>query len=93
MSDHVRSDEKTLLGAAINPPVFFGSLIVLLIVIATTIIIGEPAEELFAKAQRSISDATGWFFILLVNLLLFFLVFLAFSKFGNIRLGLSLIHI
>lgn len=87
MSDHVRSDERTLLGAAINPPVFFGSLIVLLIVIAATIIIGEPAEELFAKGQRIISHATGWFFILLVNLLLFFLVFLAFSKFGNIRIG------
>lgn len=87
MSDQVRSDERTLLGAAINPPVFFGSLIVLLIVIAATIIIGEPAEELFAKGQRIISHATGWFFILLVNLLLFFLVFLAFSKFGNIRIG------
>jgi len=87
MSDHVRSDEKTLLGAAINPPVFFGSLIILLLIIGATIFIGEPAEEIFAKAQRSISDATGWFFILLVNLLLFFLVFLAFSKFGNIRLG------
>jgi len=87
MSTPIRSDKKTLFGAAINPPVFFGSLIVLLVTITATIIIGEPAEDLFARAQTVISDASGWFFILLVNVLLFFLVFLAFSKFGNIRLG------
>jgi len=87
MSKPIRSDKKTLFGAAINPPVFFGSLIVLLVTITATIIIGEPAEDLFARAQTVISDASGWFFILLVNVLLFFLVFLAFSRFGNIRLG------
>ena len=87
MSEHVRSDKKTLFGAAINPPVFFGSLIVLLALISTTIIIGEPVEELFRNVQSSISDAAGWFFILLANLLMFFLIYLAFSKFGMIRLG------
>jgi len=83
----IRSDKKTLFGAAINPPVFFGSLIVLLALISTTIIIGKPVEQLFAQAQASISDAAGWFFILLANLLMFFLIYLAFSKFGKIRLG------
>src|SRR6056300_1503640 len=87
MSGHVRSDKKTLFGAAINPPVFFGSLIVLLSLISTTIIIGEPVEDLFRRVQANISDAAGWFFILLANLLMFFLIYLAFSKFGKIRLG------
>lgn len=83
----IRSDKKTLFGAAINPPVFFGSLFVLLAVIVSTIAIGEPVEELFAKAQLKISDASGWLFILLANLLLFFLVYMAGSKFGQIRIG------
>lgn len=87
MSKKVRSDEKTLFGAAINPAVFFGSLILLLSLISTTIIIGEPVEELFKTVQASISDAAGWFFILLANLLMFFLVYMAFSKFGKIKLG------
>ena len=87
MSGHVRSDKKTLFGAAINPPVFFGSLIVLLSLISTTIIIGEPVEDLFRRVQANISDAAGWFFILLANLLMFFLIYLAFSKFGKIKLG------
>ena len=88
MSGHVRSDKKTLFGAAINPPVFFGSLIVVLLsLISTTIIIGEPVEDLFRRVQANISDAAGWFFILLANLLMFFLIYLAFSKFGKIRLG------
>ena len=57
MSEPIRSDKKTLFGAAINPPVFFGSLIVLLSLIGTTIIIGEPVEELFRTVQANISDA------------------------------------
>jgi len=83
----IRSDKKTLFGAAINPPVFFGSLIVLLALISTTIIIGKPVEQLFEQLQARISDAVGWFFILIANLLMFFLIYLAFSKFGKIRLG------
>ena len=87
MSEPLRSDKKTLFGAAINPPVFLGSLAILLIGITTTVIVGEPMEEWFASVQIQISNATGWFFILLVNLVLFFLVFVASSKFGKIRLG------
>lgn len=87
MSKRVRSDKKTLFGAAINPPVFFGSLLVLVVAIGLTISIGKPVEELFASAQTAISNASGWFFILLVNLLLFFLVFVGSSRFGAIRLG------
>ena len=87
MSEPLRSDKKTLFGAAINPPVFLGSLAILLIGITTTVIVGEPMEEWFASVQIQISNATGWFFILLVNVVLFFLVFVASSKFGKIRLG------
>ncbi|HCY25303.1 MAG TPA: choline transporter, partial [Cryomorphaceae bacterium] len=87
MSEPLRSDKKTLFGAAINPPVFLGSLAILLIGITTTVIVGEPMEEWFAAVQIQISNATGWFFILLVNLVLFFLIFVASSRFGKIRLG------
>ena len=87
MSKHVRSDKKELFGLAINPPVFLGSFFVLSAVIIATVIIGAPVEQLFEKVKNVISNATGWFFILLVNVLLFFLVFLLFSKFGKIRLG------
>lgn len=87
MSQPVRSDKKTLFGAAINPPVFFGSLAVLIAAIVLTISIGKPVELLFDRAKDAISNASGWFFILLVNLLLFFLVFLLFSKYGAIKLG------
>ena len=50
MSEPLRSDKKTLFGAAINPPVFLGSLAILLIGITTTVIVGEPMEDWFASA-------------------------------------------
>lgn len=82
-----RSDQKTLFNAAINPPVFIGSLIILIIVISSTLYVGTPMEKWFAEVQTSISNSTGWFFILLVNALLFFLIYLSFSRFGQVRLG------
>lgn len=87
MSKHVRSDKKKLFGLEINPPVFIGSFLVLAAAIVLTISVGQPVELMFEKLKNVISNATGWFFILLVNVLLFFLVFLIFSKFGEIRLG------
>jgi len=87
MSKFKRSDQKTLWNAAINPPVFIGSLIVLIILITVTLSVGTPMEKWFASAQESISNASGWFFILLVNALLFFLIYITFSRFGHIRLG------
>ncbi|MEZ7938868.1 MAG: BCCT family transporter, partial [Schleiferiaceae bacterium] len=83
MSEPLRSDKKTLFGAAINPPVFLGSLAILLIGITTTVIVGEPMEEWFASVQIQISNATGWFFILLVNVVLCCLVFVASSQCGS----------
>ncbi|QTY25840.1 BCCT family transporter [Flavobacterium sp. CS20] len=84
----VRSDEKkSIFGLEVNGSVFFTSSILIIIGIALTLIFKETAETYFDKIQKTVADYGGWFFVLCVNVFLFFVIFLAFSKFGKIRLG------
>ena len=71
----------------VDSPVFWPSAVLIVAFIVVTLSVGEPMNDIFASIQTSISDNGGWFFIISVNLFLFFILFIAFSKFGNIRLG------
>ncbi|MFO8047567.1 MAG: BCCT family transporter [Desulfosudaceae bacterium] len=71
----------------IHPPVFWPAAILAVVFIAVTLLVGDPMREVFSFVQQSISDMFGWFFILSVNLYLFFMLYFAFSKYGRIRLG------
>ena len=84
----VRSDErKSIMGLEVNGPVFFTSSIFIIISITLTLIYGESAEKYFNATQDFVANNAGWFFVLCVNIFLVFVVYLAFSKFGNIRIG------
>lgn len=87
MGKKIRSDERTFLGVKANPPVFISSLLIVFTLVVTTLIVGKPMENWFAKTQNVVADNVGWFFILMVNGILFFAVFLGFGKFGSIRIG------
>ncbi len=67
--------------------VFWPSAVLIVFFISVTLIIGEPMEKVFALIQDRISEYGGWFFVLAVNFFLIFSLSIAFSKFGNIRLG------
>ncbi|WP_417885773.1 BCCT family transporter [Zunongwangia sp.] len=83
-----RSDEKeSIFGLEVNGPVFFTSSIIIIVSIALTLIFEKRAEKIFAHVQNYVADNGGWFFVLVVNIFLIFMLYLAFSKFGNIRLG------
>lgn len=84
----VRSDErKSIMGLNVNGPVFFTSSITIIISIALTLIFQEQAEGYFDAIQDFVANNGGWFFVLCVNIFLIFVLYLAFSKFGNIRIG------
>ncbi|MGB7843011.1 MAG: BCCT family transporter [Salinimicrobium sp.] len=84
----VRSDErKSIMGLEVNGPVFFTSSIIIIISIALTIIFHEQAEGYFDAIQAFVANNGGWFFVLCVNIFLIFVLYLAFSKFGSIRIG------
>ncbi|QNL51734.1 BCCT family transporter [Olivibacter sp. SDN3] len=71
----------------VNRPVFYTSLSFIIASIGFCLFFQESIDEWFASAQLAITDNLGWFFILAVNFILIYCLYLAFSKYGNIRLG------
>lgn len=87
MGKKIRSDRKTFLGIKANGPVFLTSLIIIAIMVGAVLIVGKPMEQWFKNVQNSVSNNVGWFFIVVVNVVLFFSIFLGFSRFGKIKFG------
>lgn len=84
----IRSDEKkSIFGLQVNGPVFFTSAITVIIIIALTLMFKDTAEEYFTATQDFVANKAGWFFVLSVNIFLIFMIYLAFSKFGQLRIG------
>jgi choline/glycine/proline betaine transport protein len=84
----IRSDEKkSIFGLEVNGPVFFTSAIIVIITITLTLLFKDKTEQHFTEIQAFVANKAGWFFILSVNVFLVFMIYLAFSKFGQIRIG------
>jgi len=83
----IRSDKKTFLGIKANGPVFITSLLIIALLVITTLVVGKPMENWFSKTQNLVANNVGWFFILLLNCVLGFALFLGFGKFRHIRIG------
>ena len=81
---HLKSSNKYF---DVDGPVFWPAAVLIVIFIAITLIIGAPMEKVFTAVQDNISDLGGWFFVIAVNFFLFFVLYIAFSKYGKIRLG------
>ena len=71
----------------ILPEVFWGTLLVILCVIIVLSLHMNQAQHLFLLIQSVMSDITGWFFVLIVNVFLAVLLYLCFSKYQAIRIG------
>ena len=81
---HLKSSNKYF---DVDGPVFWPAAVLIVVFITITLIIGAPMEKVFTAVQDSISDLGGWFFVIAVNFFLFFVLYIAFSKYGKIRLG------
>lgn len=71
----------------IHKPVFYPSLLLIVAAIVLALVFKTESAELLNRTQLSITQNFGWFFILSVNFILVFCIYLAFSKFGSICLG------
>ncbi len=47
-------------------------------------------EQWFSKTQNYVADNVGWFFVLLVNCILFFAIFLGFGKYKILELEVKM---
>jgi len=71
----------------IHPWVFFGGAGVIILGVVFTIALGDTAEAIFGNIQSWIANFTGWFFVLVMNLVFFFCLGLMFTKYGDLRIG------
>ncbi|SMP65799.1 choline/glycine/proline betaine transport protein [Desulfonatronum zhilinae] len=71
----------------INPPVFFGSAGLILVFMIFAMVAPERAGALFGNIQGWIVHSVGWFYVLAVATFLLFVVYLALSGYGRIKLG------
>ncbi len=74
-------------GFDINTPVFVTAAGLILAFIALSLAFPDQAGTLYGDAREGISDSFGWLFILSANLFIVFMLYLAISKYGMIRLG------
>ncbi|WP_025764584.1 BCCT family transporter [Dyadobacter tibetensis] len=71
----------------VNPPVFFTTILLIVISLTLCLLYIDQVDAWFSAAQLAATQSLGWFLILAVNIILIFCIYLAFSKFGKIKLG------
>ena len=70
-----------------DPPVYFATVGAVLAFVVLTIVAGDWVGDVFGAATTWILSNLGWFYILGVTVFLIFLVIVAVSRFGHVRLG------
>ena len=70
-----------------NPPVFITSSVIVVLFVALAALWPEAAEQRFAAVQSWVITQAGWFYVLAVAGFLVFVVGVAMSGYGRIRLG------
>lgn len=72
---------------SIQPWVFFPSAGLIVLFVALTLIYQESISTLFETTQAFIATKFGWLYVMAVNVILLFCIYLGFGRFKNIRLG------
>ncbi len=84
---HEHTTEHRKPRVQINPPVFFGAAGLCLFIVLFTILMPSQAATVFSAVQKWIVTSAGWFYVLAVAIFLVFVVILALSSYGRIKLG------
>lgn len=75
------------LGLRTNPAIFFWSAGLMIVFLVLLLLFPDPIGEAFGTSREWVVTNLGWFFILGVTTWLAFLIWVALSKYGTIRLG------
>ncbi|WP_417371407.1 BCCT family transporter [Gelidibacter japonicus] len=82
-----KESASRFLGLVVNKTVFLSAISVIIFSIGFTLIFEQEADYYFGMAQTFVSAHGGWIYTLAVNLFIVFCLYMAFSKFGAIRIG------
>ncbi|ENW93459.1 BCCT family transporter [Acinetobacter sp. NIPH 298] len=81
------TETKGFFRTAILFPVFIPTIIVIVLVLLGTISNPELAGQFFSQVLNYVTNTFGWFYMLAVATFLIFIVGIAMSNWGNIKLG------
>lgn len=70
-----------------NPSVFYPSIILLFTILALTLIFPQKTLAFITNIQNYLTHTFGWFYVLAVTIIFFVVIFLLFSRYGDIKLG------
>ncbi len=73
--------------ASLNAKVFYPSSFAIVVLLIFALWAPETADTFFKHVQHSIVENGSWFYVLSVAIILAFVLYLGFSRFGRIRLG------
>ncbi|MCK8168125.1 BCCT family transporter, partial [Erwinia amylovora] len=71
----------------INPVVFYTSAVLILLFSLTTILFTEFSDRWINRTLNWVSNTFGWYYLLAATLYIVFVIFMACSRFGSIKLG------
>lgn len=80
-------EKRSFFRIKINPPVFIASAILSLLLVMFAILNPQSAEQVFGRAQATVTESAGWFYVMAVAGFLVFVIILGVSRFGLIKLG------
>ena len=65
----------------------FSTVLLIILFLLAALIYLHEFSQLVDELQNQIANQTGWFFVLAVNIILFYLIYLVFTPIAGIRLG------
>ncbi len=74
-------------GFDVHNPVFFVSSALIIVMVVLTLAYQDQAASVFSAMQAFIANKFGWLLIIAANIFVLFAFFLAFSRFGKVRIG------
>lgn len=74
-------------GPPVRKPVFYSSVIGVLVMATWAILAPDQAERVIGEAVARVVDWFGWFYVLLTTAVLVFVIYLAASRHGSVKLG------
>lgn len=80
-------DRQTIQAVKLNRAVFFGAALIITLFSGSVLAFPQQASSLLGRAQAWASATFGWYYMLVVAFYLGFVLFVALSRYGDIKLG------
>ncbi|MDH5825540.1 BCCT family transporter [Sphingobacterium faecium] len=74
-------------GLVIHKPVFIPTLIIVVVSVVLALLFHKESQLIFQQVQDVVSEKGGWIYTLSVNAFIVFCLYLAFGKYGSVRIG------